>query len=224
MDVRAHLISPDWRKALGTVLSDTATAPLMAFLDDETKARRTWLPDPQLVFAAYNLVPPGRARVVIVGQDPYPTPGHAHGLAFSYRGSGSVPRSLRNILEEVARDMACDMDAHSGDLTAWAKQGVFLLNTILTVREGDAGAHRGKGWEAITAATIDVLASQPQRVVFLLWGNHAKRMSRVIANRQPVLTASHPSPLSVRGFRGCGHFSEANTLLGEYAIDWQRTL
>ena len=202
------------------MLTKEALAPLESYLQAEMDAQRSWLPEPHDVFAAYEAVSPTAARVVIVGQDPYPTPGHAHGLAFSYRGERALPRSLKNILHEVERDMGVDMSAHSGDLTPWAAQGVFLLNSALTVRAGDAGAHRERGWEPITRATVDVLAGQAQLTVFLLWGNHAKRMARIVKGRQPVLTASHPSPLSARGFFGCGHFSAANKLLGPRAIDW----
>lgn len=221
MDWFAGLRGTPWADVLGEVLDGGEARRLAAFLDAERAAGHAVLPDPEHVFLAYRRVEPAAVRAVIVGQDPYPTPGHAHGLAFSYAGSGALPRSLANILAELERDLGIPRPAGGGDLTPWTAQGVLLLNTVLTVRAGEAGAHRGRGWEAITTATIDHLAGRSTPVVFLLWGNVARRFAGRIPAPHHVLEAGHPSPLSIRHFRGSGHFSQANAWLGERAIDWR---
>ena len=208
-----------WRGALAEV-PPGVLADLADYLDGE-RATGEVLPPSDVVFRALALVAPDAVRVVIVGQDPYPTPGHAHGLAFSYAGDGSLPRSLRNIFREIEEDLGHPMPTDRGDLTAWARQGVLLLNAVLTVRAGEAGSHRRRGWEAITDAVLRAVAARPEPVVFLLWGGEARKKRRLIAAPHHVLEAGHPSPLSIRHFRGCRHFSAANRLLGDRAVDWR---
>jgi len=193
---------------------------LEAFLAAERAAGREILPPSPMIFAALNGLAPEEVRVLVLGQDPYPTPGHAHGLAFSYRGDGALPRSLRNILREVAEETGRPLPAGRGDLTPWARQGVLLLNTVLTVRAGEAGSHRRRGWEAVTEAILAHLAARPQPLVALLWGGAARRYRPLLGGGTIVLEAGHPSPLSIRHFRGCGHFRLANEALGPPPIDW----
>lgn len=219
MQPAAYLQNPAWREALAPVLASDAFAELEAFLAAERAAHEV-LPPPEQVFAALEATPPEAVRVVILGQDPYPTPGHAHGLAFSYRGAGRLPRSLANIFREIERDLGGSLEGHSGDLGAWAQQGVLLLNTVLTVRAGEAGSHRRKGWEALTEAIVRHLAAGDRPVAFLLWGGDARRRARLIGAPHLVLEAGHPSPLSIRHFRGCGHFGQVNDWLGDDVIDW----
>lgn len=219
----------DWfaplrRTAWGPPLADTLAAPelagLAAWLDAESAAGHEVLPEPAHCFRAFELVAPGDVRAVILGQDPYPTPGHAHGLAFSYAGAGALPRSLRNVLAEWSADLERPVPSGAGDLTAWARSGVLLLNTVLSVRAGEAGSHRRKGWEVLTAAVLDLVCTQPDPVVFLLWGNDAKRHAPRIRAPHHVLASGHPSPLSIRYFRGTRPFSRANALLGSRALSW----
>ncbi|MDA1195758.1 MAG: uracil-DNA glycosylase [Planctomycetota bacterium] len=213
--------NPDWRAVLTPVLQSADYLQLQAWLESERQKGVPVLPPANLVFAALDLVAPDDVRVVIVGQDPYPTPGHAHGLAFSYRGAGALPASLRNIRAEVRRDLGADVWGASGDLTPWARQGVLLLNTVLTVEAGHARSHRGRGWEALTGAVLDHLLANNRPLVFMLWGNDAKAAVSARPSRHTFLEAAHPSPFSVKGFRGCGHFSAAQTALGSDAIDWR---
>ncbi len=220
MDWFAPLRATAWGAVLGDVLAGPEAARLSAFLDAEISAGETVLPPAAEMFRAYELVAPEAVRVVIVGQDPYPTPGHAHGLAFSYVGDGTLPRSLANIFKELERDLALPRPEAGGDLSPWARQGVLLLNRVLTVRAGEAGSHRRRGFEALTAATIEHLCGSGAPIVFLLWGNDARRLAKGISAPHHVLEAGHPSPLSIRYFKGCGHFSQANALLGERGVDW----
>ena len=215
------LTCPGWRSVLAPLSASPALAGLEAFLAEERAAGHVVLPPVQQVFAALNAVPPEAVRVVILGQDPYPTPGHAHGLAFSYLGSGSLPRSLANIQRELEADLGIPAAGSPGDLSPWAAQGVLLLNAVLTVRSGEAGSHRRRGWELLTDAILSHLAALDRRLVFLLWGNEARRKKRLLGERHAVLEAGHPSPLSIRYFRGCRHFSQANGLLGDAPIDWR---
>ncbi len=176
-------------------------------------------------FRALEAVAPRDVRAVILGQDPYPTPGHADGLCFSVRPGVAVPRSLRNIYRELEGDLGLAIP-ESGDLGAWAAQGVLMLNSVLTVTEGAANSHAGWGWQAVTDAIIEAVSAGPAPVAFLLWGRHAQEKAGLIdGSRHLVLTAPHPSPLSARrGFFGCRHFSAANAWLeaqGRGAIDWR---
>ncbi len=216
----AALVPPVWRAPLAATLRDPRLAALQERIAAERGRGVTILPAAGEVFAAHAAVAPDDVRAVILGQDPYPTPGHAHGLAFSFRGRGALPASLRNIHAEVGRDLGVDMSGAGGDLTPWARQGVLLLNTVLTVRAGEPGSHRGLGWERFAEATVDALVARERPIVFLLWGNDARRMAQRVRAPHLALEAGHPSPLSVRRFRGCAHFSRANAFLGDDAIDW----
>ena len=164
-------------------------------------------------------------KVVIIGQDPYHGPNQAHGLCFSVQKGVAIPPSLQNIYKEINRDIGCKIP-HNGDLTKWAKQGVLLLNSVLTVRAGYANSHKNKGWEQLTSAIIEKLNQRKDPIVFILWGANAKEIGKNIdTSKHFVLTAPHPSPLSAySGFFGCKHFSKTNeflTAIGKKPIDWQ---
>ena len=195
---------------------------LQNFLSEE-RAHRTIYPSDENVFSALNFVPYEKVKVVIIGQDPYHEPGQAHGLAFSVQDPTPLPPSLVNIYKEIEDDLGIKCYA-SGDLSRWAKQGVLLLNTTLTVRKGAAMSHQGKGWEEFTAKIIELLSRRTQPLVFMLWGSHARQFESQISAQHLVLTAPHPSPLSAyRGFFGCKHFSKCNKFLIEHnmaPIDW----
>jgi len=214
------LTSPGWCAVLADVLASERVRDLEAFLVAERAAGANVLPPPGEVFAALNGLEPEDVRVLVLGQDPYPTPGHAHGLAFSYRGAGALPRSLRNVLREVEEETGRSVPAGRGDLTPWARQGVLLLNTVLSVRAGEAGSHRGKGWDVVTDAVLAHLAARPQPLVALLWGGAARKKRALLGARTAILEAGHPSPLSIRHFRGCGHFLQANEVLTGPPVDW----
>jgi len=183
-------------------------------------------PPKEDLFSAFELTPPERVRVVILGQDPYHEPGQAHGLAFSVREGVKLPPSLVNIYKERESDVGVPM-SKSGDLTHWAKQGVLLLNTVLTVEHGKANSHKDYGWQAFTDHVVERLADLPQPIAFVLWGAQAQKKAAVAANsKYPrlVLQSPHPSPLSsYRGFFGSKPFSQINAFLrshGENAIQW----
>lgn len=173
------------------------------------------------LFAAFRMTEYTAVKAVILGQDPYHEFGQAHGLCFSVRKGVQIPPSLLNIYKELNRDLGFVPPEH-GDLTRWAQNGVLLLNSVLTVREGAAGSHRAKGWETFTDRAIELLNQRKEPIVFLLWGNYARAKKALITNpNHLVLETVHPSPLSAsRGFIGCGHFSKCNAFLGENAIDW----
>jgi len=223
----ADLVGDGW----GDVLAPVADriAQLGEFLRSEQAAGRTFAPAGDRVFAALAM-PLERVRVLIVGQDPYPTPGHAIGLAFAVdRAVRPLPRSLVNILTELEADLGLPRPSH-GDLSAWVEQGVLLLNRVLTVAHGAPGSHRGQGWEQVTDAVVDgLLADRARRgepLVALLWGRDAQELApRLRAGGAQVLTAPHPSPLSAhRGFLGSRPFSRTNALLeaaGAAPIDWR---
>lgn len=219
-------LPPSWAPALGPVLGSLTLRALAAFLRDEEAAGRTVYPPRDLRLRALELTPLEEVRVVILGQDPYHGPGQAMGLAFSVPAGVRIPPSLANIYKELERDLDLPRPS-SGDLTQWAGQGVLLLNTVLSVAAGQAGSHRGQGWEALTDAVIAAVAARAAPTVFMLWGGSAQAKADLIAGAGPkrlVLTAPHPSPLSAyRGFLGCGHFGQANAFLERAergAIDW----
>jgi uracil-DNA glycosylase len=217
-----ELLPAQWRPVLEPLLDPAATAALGAFVAAEY-ANHTVYPPIEDLFAAYRLCPPDRTRVLILGQDPYHGPGQAHGLSFSVRAGVRIPPSLRNVFTELAEDLGIPPPV-SGDLTGWARQGVLLLNAVLTVRAAAAASHAGKGWEAFTDATIRALNAGDERVVFLLWGGYARRKAGLITNPvHVVLEAGHPSPLNTKGFRGARPFSATNKALadaGRPVIDW----
>ncbi len=217
-------LEPSWKARIGDYLLRPDMQALAAFLRAEKQAgKRIYPPGPE-IFAAFEHTPFAAVRVVILGQDPYHGPGQAHGLCFSVRPGVRVPPSLENIFKEIQRDLGIPRPDH-GCLTPWADRGVLLLNSVLTVEEGRAGSHQGKGWEGFTDAAIDALNREREGLVFLLWGSYAQRKGQLVDTRRHcVLSSVHPSPLSAhRGFLGCCHFSAANRYLethGQPPIDW----
>jgi uracil-DNA glycosylase len=217
-------LQKDWLALLKEEFSQPYMQHLSRFLRERRASGAELFPPPGDIFRAFWETPPQKVRVVILGQDPYHGPGQAHGLAFSVRPTVAVPPSLHNIFQELAGDLGLARPEH-GCLIPWAQRGVLLLNAVLTVERGRAGAHQGQGWERFTDRVIDVLNSSGSPMVFLLWGSQAQKKGKNIdATRHRVLQAPHPSPLSAhRGFFGCRHFSQANQWLlerGEEAIDW----
>ena len=216
----------DWKLALADELTSQNMDNLREFLRQEYSAGKTIYPKGSQMFNAFNLTPLSEVKVVILGQDPYHGPGQAMGLSFSVPKIIPKPPSLNNLLKEMADDIGTVPSRH-GDLTHWAKQGVLLLNASLTVEEGDAGSHQGKGWEQFTDAVIDVINKQTEHAVFILWGSKAKLKGKFIdTDKHLILSAVHPSPLAANrgGFFGTKPFSKANEYLiqhGKSAIDWQ---
>jgi len=218
-------LDASWRARVGDYLERPDMQRLAEFLRSELHAGKTIYPPPRRIFAALDATPFDQVKVVILGQDPYHGPGQAHGLCFSVMPGVAVPPSLENIFAELKRDLGIARPGH-GCLLPWARQGVLLLNAVLTVERGLAGSHHGKGWEGFTDAVIEHLNRERQGLVFLLWGNPAQSKGRLIdVQRHRVLKAPHPSPLSAhRGFLGCGHFSKTNQWIrerGQAEIDWQ---
>ena len=214
-------VHPSWLPALDA-LSDEISS-IQDFLDAETNSGHNWLPAPENVLRAFAQ-PLDRVKVVILGQDPYPTPGHSVGLAFSVAPGVALPRSLSNIFSEMQSDLGVDAPT-SGDLTPWSQQGVLLLNSVLTVQSGVTGSHRGKGWEQVTGAALNALKSRPSGApVAILWGKAAQQCGGDFDPRG-VISSPHPSPLSAhRGFWGSKPFSRANDLLiqaGIAPIEWE---
>ena len=216
-------LEPEWLAALGDEFEKPYMADLRAFLVAE-RAAHTVFPPGRDMFNAFSYTPLSQVRVVVLGQDPYHGPGQAHGLCFSVRRGVPPPPSLVNIFQELRDSLGIARPAH-GELTHWARQGVLLLNTVLSVRAAQAGSHQGKGWERFTDRIIEVLNTRREGLVFVLWGAPAGRKASMIDSRRHViLTAPHPSPLSAhRGFFGCGHFARINEHLrarGEPPVDW----
>ncbi|MEU8655507.1 uracil-DNA glycosylase [Actinoplanes philippinensis] len=212
----------EWRAELSPHLDAAATTALGEWVAEEY-ATQTIYPPVEDLFSAYRLCSPSQTRVLILGQDPYHGPGQAHGLSFSVREGVRRPPSLSNIFKELNEDLNVPKPP-GGDLTGWARQGVLLLNAVLTVRAGKAGSHANKGWEAFTDATIKALNERDERIVFLLWGSYARKKAALVTNpAHAVLEAGHPSPLNRVGFLGSRPFSAANKALadgGRPVIDW----
>lgn len=215
----------DWDEILADEWEKPYYRALHAFLKEEYSTRRIY-PDMYDIFNALRYTPYSEVKVVIIGQDPYHGKGQAHGLCFSVKKGVEPPPSLVNIYKELQDDLGIEPPLH-GELTGWAKQGVLLLNTVLTVREGQPNSHKDKGWEQFTDRVIGELNRKETPVVFLLWGANAERKAQIITN--PIhnkLSAPHPSPLSAyRGFFGCRHFSKTNELLQksrQQPIQWDR--
>lgn len=216
----ADIIAPDWAAALAPV--EPVIRETGDFLRNELAAGRTYLPAGDLVLRAFTR-PMTQVKVLIVGQDPYPTPGHPVGLSFSVAPDvRPLPRSLVNIFTELRDDLGCPV-ASSGDLTGWFEQGVLLLNRVLTVRPGAPGSHRGRGWEQVTHCAIEALAARNQPLVAILWGRDAQSLAPTLA-QVPIIASAHPSPMSAaRGFFGSRPFSRANAALeqqGTTPINW----
>ncbi len=193
---------------------------ILDFLESEKKEGKQIFPPSKQIFRALKDTPLDSVRVVILGQDPYHQPGQAHGLSFSVAEGVKIPPSLRNIYKEIQEDIGTK-NPESGDLSGWAKQGVLLLNSVLTVENNKAGSHANKGWEEFTDAVVAAVNQHTKNVVFLLWGSYAKRKGGAVDSRNHlVLTAPHPSPLSsYRGFFGCKHFSKTNEYLEEKGFE-----
>ena len=214
----------DWDNILEGEFDKEYYRKLRAFLKNEY-ATHTIHPDMHDIFNALRWTPYSDVKVVILGQDPYHEVGQAHGLAFSVQKGIKIPPSLLNMYKELNTELGCYIP-NNGYLEKWARQGVLLLNSSLTVRDGAANSHRNKGWEIFTDRVVELLNQREDPVIFLLWGNNAKEKTQIITNPQHyILTSVHPSPLSAsRGFFGCGHFKKANELLirnSKTPIDWQ---
>lgn len=220
----AEHLSPLWQSLLGELIEDQRFLEMTSSLQRERQTTLVYPPENQ-VFAAFQLTSPEQVRVVILGQDPYHGPGQAHGLCFSVPPGVAIPPSLKNIYKEMAGDLEISAPTN-GDLSDWARQGVLLLNSLLTVRKGEPMSHRELGWEWFTDGVIERISQAKQAIVFILWGAPAQKKRRLIAPHQPVLCAPHPSPLSAhRGFFGSRPFSQANRLLvssGREPIAWNR--
>lgn len=222
---RTIQLEDSWKSQLEDQFQQPYMKKLRQFLLERGRAGATIYPRGKQIFAAMNHAPFDRVKVVILGQDPYHGPRQAHGLCFSVRPGIPPPPSLVNIFKELKEDVGCSISRH-GYLMRWAEQGVLLLNAVLTVERGKAGAHANKGWEQFTDCIIERLNQHREHLVFLLWGSYAQRKGAMIdKTRHLVLKAPHPSPLSAhRGFMGCKHFSQANAYLQQFGIepvDWQ---
>ena len=225
MPERSINLQSSWLEHLEPEFDKPYMQQLRAFLMAEKKAGKQVFPAGEELFHAFSLTPLEEVKVVILGQDPYHGQGQAHGLCFSVRPDVAVPPSLQNIYKEIHAELGLPIPAH-GHLTAWAEQGVLLLNSVLSVECARAASHRGKGWEEFTDRVIEVINREREGVVFMLWGSYAQRKGAIIdASRHCILKAPHPSPLSAhRGFFGCGHFVAANDYLegkGLAPIDWR---
>ena len=221
-EIKLH---PQWREVLGAEFEKDYMRRLREFLIQRKQQGAVIYPPGSQWFSALNNTAYDQVRVVILGQDPYHGPGQAHGLCFSVMPDIKVPPSLANIYKEIQTDLSIQQPDH-GCLITWAQQGVLLLNATLTVEQGDAGAHQGKGWEQFTDRVITTINDNLESVVFILWGNFAQKKAAMIdSTKHLILKSVHPSPLSAhRGFFGCRHFSAANRYLqqqGKKPIDWQ---
>jgi len=219
------LYDESWNHLFEPLFKQESMRKLSHYIQQE-RASKTVFPAREFVFNAFRLTPLPEVKVVILGQDPYHNFGQAHGLSFSVPEGIPLPPSLRNIFTELVTDIAGFTYPNHGDLTAWAKQGVLLLNATLTVRAHEAGSHQKMGWEEFTDAVIQKISEELDGVVFLLWGSYAQKKAVLIdPQKHLILKAVHPSPLSVyRGFYGSRHFSQANAYLehkGRAVIDWQ---
>ena len=224
MDSARIQLEPSWKARVGDYLQRDDMQALAAYLRQRKSAGARIYPPGAEIFAAFEATPFDAVKVVVLGQDPYHGPGQAHGLCFSVRPGVDVPPSLLNIYKQLERDTGFVRPDH-GYLMDWARRGVLLLNSVLTVEAGQAGSHQGRGWEGFTDHVVDTLNREREGLVFLLWGSYAQKKGAVIdTGRHRVLKAPHPSPLSAhRGFLGCGHFSKANEYLarrGLKPIDW----
>lgn len=217
-------IGNSWDLLLREEFSKDYYKELQEFLAEEYK---TYVihPEKEEIFSALSATSYENVRVVIFGQDPYHGENQAHGMAFSVKKGVDIPPSLKNIYKELNQEMGLYIPNH-GNLEKWAKQGVLLLNSALTVRDGEANSHKGKGWEKVTDKITEILNNRRESVIFILWGNDAKKKEELItAPQHIILSAAHPSPLSAsRGFFGCGHFKKVNNILtamNQEPIDWQ---
>ena len=217
-------IEESWKQALQSEFDKPYFAGLVGSLHEEKSRGITIYPPGRLIFRAFELTPVKDVKVVILGQDPYHNPGQAMGLSFSVPDGVPAPPSLLNIFKEISSDLGIAMSS-SPNLEPWARQGVLLLNSILTVRAGQAASHRSLGWEQFTDAVIRYISDNCDGVVFMLWGNYAREKAALIdPSKHLILQAAHPSPLARGAFFGCRHFSKANNFLtfrGKTPIEWQ---
>ena len=217
-------IEPSWKAVLENEFEQPYFQAIASFLRREKDAGKVIYPPGPLIFNAFDSTPFEQVKVVILGQDPYHNPGEAMGLSFSVPRGVATPPSLKNIYKELNADVGVPIPPH-GDLSAWAKQGVFLLNAMLTVEHKQAQSHQHIGWQNFTDAVIRKLSEQREHLVFMLWGNFARKKASLIdASRHLILEAAHPSPLAGGAFFGCKHFSKANAYLEENGltqIDWK---
>lgn len=220
MDVK---IDDSWKSVLAAEFEKPYFQQLADFVRQEYQTQVVY-PEGKNIFNAFNLCPLGNVKVVLLGQDPYHEPMQAHGLCFSVQDGVAFPPSLKNIFKEIESDLGIPVP-QSGNLERWARQGVFLLNSVLTVRAHEAASHQNKGWELFTDSVIKAISDNCDSVVFMLWGGFARSKAKLIDKQKHlILETAHPSPLSVyRGFWGCKHFSKANEFLiakGKEAIQW----
>ena len=217
--MREVLIEASWKTKLANEFANEYMVTLSQFLRDEKAAGKLIYPASNDIFNAFNLTPFNKVKVIILGQDPYHGPDQAHGLSFSVRRGITPPPSLQNIYKEMSSDLGTHLPAH-GNLETWAKQGVLLLNSVLTVEHGKAGAHVGKGWERFTDAAVNQLNCALDNLVFVLWGRKAQQKgSKVDSHRHRIIMSAHPSPLSAHnGFFGSKPFSKANDYLVKHNI------
>lgn len=217
-------IESSWKRILQAEFEKPYFTNLVEFLKKEKESGKTIYPPGPQIFNAFEQCPFDKVRVVILGQDPYHQPGQAMGLSFSVPKGVPLPASLKNIYKEIQSDLNVKMPDH-GDLTEWAKNGVFLLNAILTVEKSKAGSHQKTGWQEFTDAVIKNLSNHKNKIVFLLWGNYARSKKLLIdQSKHAVLEAAHPSPLAGGAFFGCRHFSKTNEILlqlNQPPIEWK---
>jgi len=217
-------IEASWKEALWDEFQKPYFRELKKFLVEEKASKQVVYPPGSKIFTAFNLTPLDEVKVVLLGQDPYHGPNQAHGLCFSVLEPTKPPPSLVNIYKEIHRDLGIPAPEH-GNLSSWARQGVFMLNTALTVRKGQAGSHRKKGWEQFTDAVIRTVSERNKNLVFLLWGRDAQSKENLVGEGHLGLKTTHPSPFSARhGFEGCSHFSRTNAYLKEHGkaeINWE---
>ena len=217
-------IEPSWKVVLEEEFNKPYFETLAAFLKEEKAKHTVIYPPGSLIFQAFNMTPFDRVKVVVLGQDPYHNPGEAMGLCFSVPKGIRIPPSLQNIYKELQNDAGVSIPSQ-GDLSRWAENGVFLLNAMLTVEKNKPGSHQSIGWQLFTDRVIQLLSEKRQGLVFLLWGNFARKKAGLIdASRHLILEAAHPSPLAKGAFFGCKHFSKANAYLqsqGKSPVDWQ---
>lgn len=223
MDVK---IETSWKEVLKSEFSKSYFQQIVTFLKMEKMAGKTIYPPGQFIFNAFNHTPWDKVKVVVLGQDPYHGPRQAHGLCFSVQQGVAPPPSLINIFKEIQSDIGVGMNPNKGDLTAWADQGVLLLNAVLTVRANEPASHSKFGWMEFTDAVIRKISDEKKGIVFLLWGKFAQEKQVLIdETRHHILKAAHPSPFSAdKGFFGCRHFSKTNELLvaeGKEPINWK---
>jgi len=220
------IIEPSWKALLEPEFDKPYFQELASRLHAEKREGVIIYPPGPLIFNAFNQTPFDKVKVVLIGQDPYHGAGQAEGLSFSVPHGIPLPPSLKNIYQEISSDIGVNLQGKDGSLLGWARQGVFLLNAILTVRDGQAASHSGIGWAQFTDAVIRTLSERKQGVVFLLWGNFARSKKELIdISRHYVLEAAHPSPLARGAFFGCKHFSKTNQILqsqGLEPIDWTK--